>query len=55
MFNIFVADTVWAKINDLENYLIEEYFITHDFYKACLPIQELFLLVPNFLVQSYSL
>ena len=24
MFNIFVADTVWAKIDDLENYLIDE-------------------------------
>jgi len=24
MFNIFVADTVWAKIDDLENYLINE-------------------------------
>ena len=24
MFNIFIADSVWAKINDLENYLINE-------------------------------
>jgi len=24
MFNIFVANTVWAKIDDLENYLINE-------------------------------
>ena len=24
MFNIFIADTVWAKIYDLENYLINE-------------------------------
>jgi hypothetical protein len=24
MFKVFVADTVWAKIEDLENYLIDE-------------------------------
>jgi len=24
MFNIFVSDNVWSKIDDLENYLIDE-------------------------------
>ena len=24
MYSIFIADTVWAKISDLENYLINE-------------------------------
>jgi hypothetical protein len=29
MFNVFVADTVWAKIDDLENYLIDELKLSH--------------------------